>query len=108
MKTARAYSDVHAFVGEVYDVVAQIPPGRVMSYGQIAQLICRPDHARQVGNALKAAPAHMHLPCHRVVGSTGRTAPGWFEQRELLEREGIVFKKNGCVDISRFRWKVDD
>ena len=55
------------FDAEVYSVVAQIPAGRVTTYGQIARLIGMPGYARRVGHALAAAPAG--LPCHRVVNS---------------------------------------
>ena len=66
--TGRAFDD------EVYAVVAQIPAGKIVSYKQIARLIGMPDHARRVGRAMASAPAG--LPCHRVVNSAGRTAPG--------------------------------
>mgnify|MGYP000270190502 FL=1 len=79
------------FDAEVYSVVAQIPAGRVTTYGQIARLIGMPGYARRVGHALAAAPAG--LPCHRVVNSAGRTAPHWTEQRPMLEAEGVRFRK---------------
>ena len=91
------------FDAEVYAVVAEIPAGRVVSYKQIARLIGMPDHARRVGRALAEAPAG--LPCHRVVNSQGRTAPGWTRQRELLEAEGVLFRANGRVDLSASGWK---
>ena len=86
------------FDAEVYDVVAQIPAGRVATYGQIARLIGMPGYARRVGRAMAQAPAG--LPCHRVVNAAGRTAPGWTAQRELLETEGVRFRRNGCVDLA--------
>ena len=91
------------FDAEVYSVVAQIPAGRVTTYGQIARLIGMPGYARRVGHALAAAPAG--LPCHRVVNSAGRTAPHWPEQRPMVEAEGVRFRKNGCVDLTRSGWK---
>ena len=94
------------FQQEVYDVVAAIPRGRVTTYGQVARLAGRPQCSRMVGHALHHLPAQLHLPCHRVVNSQGRTAPGWEQQRSLLEREGLQFKKNGCVDLKRFQWDV--
>ena len=45
------------------------------------------------------------IPCHRVVNSAGRTAPHWTEQRPMLEAEGVRFRKNGCVDLTRSGWK---
>ena len=90
--------DKTSFGEEVYSVVASIPPGRVLTYGQIAYLI--------VGQAMHNAPEGQNLPCHRVVNSQGRLAPFWPEQRELLEKEGTVFKKNGCVDIKASGWEI--
>ena len=58
-------------------------------------------HGRQ---AMFNAPRELNLPCHRVVNSQGRLAPNWTEQRELLEKEGIAFKKNGCVDLKKHIW----
>ncbi|HAY73588.1 MAG TPA: cysteine methyltransferase, partial [Ruminococcaceae bacterium] len=46
------------------------------------------------------------FPCHRVVNGSGRTAPGWTEQRSLLESEGVEFKPNGCVDMKKFQWEI--
>lgn len=92
------------FDAEVYAVVAQIPAGRIVSYKQIARLIGFPRHARRVARALAAAPAG--LPCHRVVNSAGRTAPGWARQRELLEAEGVRFKAGGCADTTACGWEV--
>ena len=77
--------------------------GKIVSYKQIARLIGMPDHARRGGRAMASAPAE--LPCHRVVNSAGRTAPGWPQQRELLEKEGVRFKANGCADVVRFMWE---
>ena len=87
------------FDAEVYDIVAQIPAGRVATYGQLARLVGMPGYARRVGRALAAAPKG--LPCHRVVNAAGRTAPGWTQQRELLEAEGVRFRPGGCVDLAQ-------
>ncbi|MCF0114717.1 MAG: MGMT family protein, partial [Erysipelotrichaceae bacterium] len=43
-------------------------------------------------------------PCHRVVNSNGRLVPGWDEQKELLEEEGITLKANNCVDLNKYQW----
>lgn len=90
----------------VYDIVKEIPAGNVVTYGQIARLAGYPQASRRVGQALFHAPDERRLPCHRVVNSSGRLAPGWYEeQRRLLEAEGVAFKKNGCVDVARCAWK---
>ena len=92
------------FYTEVYNIVKEIPEGNVVTYGQLAKLARRPQCSRMVGQAMFNAPRELNLPCHRVVNSQGRLAPNWTEQRELLEKEGIAFKKNGCVDLKKHIW----
>lgn len=93
-----------AIVKAVFSVVAAIPPGKVATYGQIAWAIGRPKNARLVGRVLSRAEWYGDFPCHRVVNHAGRTAPGWPEQRALLEAEGVAFLPNGHVDLKRFLW----
>ena len=90
-------------IREALDIADSIPPGRVMSYGQIAELMGRPKNARLVGKIMSMQDRVGDHPCHRVVNSAGRTVPGWTEQRDLLEAEGVEFKENGNVDMRRFR-----
>ena len=92
-----------SLIREALAIADSIPPGRVMSYGQIAALMGRPKNARLVGKIMSMQDRFGNHPCHRVVNSAGRTVPGWTKQRELLEAEGVEFKANGNVDISRFR-----
>ena len=89
---------------EILSVVEEIPEGCVASYGQIASLIGRDKNARLVGRVLSLAEYYGQYPCHRVVNRAGRTAPHWYEQRSLLESEGVTFKKDGCVDMKKHRW----
>ena len=98
--------DIEEFRKEVYNVVASIPSGRVLSYGQIAWLVGCPRHARLIGKVLHGVSETENLPCHRVVNGNGRTAPCWEEQRGLLEAEGITFRANGCVDMRKWQWKL--
>ena len=93
------------FIYEILSVVEEIPEGCVASYGQIAKLIGRDKNSRLVGKVLSRAEWYGEYPCHRVVNRVGRTAPGWWEQRLLLEDEGVQFKKNGCVDMKNYQWK---
>lgn len=90
---------------EILSAVSEIPPGKVASYGQIARLIGRERNARLVGKVLSAAKQYGEYPCHRVVNSIGRLAPGFRDQRLLLEQEGVGFLPNGCVDLKHFRWE---
>lgn len=97
--------DTQQFQIEIYSIVKQIPAGRVVTYGQLARLAGKPQCSRMAGHALSCVPPEMRLPCHRVVNSQGRTAPGWEEQVRLLEAEGVSFKKNGCVDLKKSTWE---
>ncbi len=93
-------------VYEILSVVAEIPPGRVASYGQIARLTGRDRSARLVGRVLSMAGFYGQFPCHRVVNHAGRLAPRFFEQESLLRGEGVGFLPNGCVDMKRHRWEA--
>lgn len=93
------------FFERVYAVVKNIPAGKVMTYGQVAQLIGTRD-ARKVGYALHANKNNI-VPCHRVVNRDGKLAEnfafnGRDEQQRRLEAEGIVFNKDGFVDLSKY------
>ncbi|MGN0708680.1 MAG: MGMT family protein [Anaerovoracaceae bacterium] len=90
---------------EILSVVEEIPEGRVATYGQIARLIGLDRNARLVGRVLRDSHIYGDYPCHRVVNHCGRLAPGWPEQAELLLREGVELKENGCVDLKKYQWK---
>lgn len=89
---------------EILSAVEEIPEGKVASYGQIARLIDREKNSRLVGKVLSMAEYYGKYPCQRVVNSAGRLAPGFDEQRSLLENEGVEFKENGCVDMKKYGW----
>lgn len=91
----------------VLDVADNVPAGCVVTYGQIAQLIGREKNSRMVGKILSMADRYGDHPCHRVVNHQGRTVPGWFEQRALLEAEGIEFNDKGRVDLRKYQWKPE-
>lgn len=97
----------------VYEVVRRIPPGRVLTYGDVAALAGMPDSALLVGYALHALPEHTTVPWHRVINhrgaiSTGRAWPGGeLVQRTLLEREGVAFDAAGRTSLARYRWRPD-
>lgn len=100
-----------AFNDQVYEVVRQIPMGRVASYGQVARMVGRPRNARFVGYVLHANPEPGVIPCHRVVFKDGSLAPGFAfggkdAQRRLLEAEGIGFLDDERVDMARFAWEA--
>jgi methylated-DNA-protein-cysteine methyltransferase-like protein len=90
----------------VWQVVLDIPSGHVLTYGDVARLSGMPRYARRVSQAMRWAPGDMQLPWHRVINAQGRISlPKDSEdgrhQKELLEREGVVFVK-GRVDLERY------
>lgn len=103
-----------AYYEQAWNLVRQIPPGRVASYGQIALMIPPPLGVdfdsykafgpRWVGGAMAACPDD--VPWQRVINSQGKISerPGAERQRELLEQEGVVFVKDK-VDFKKYGWK---
>ncbi len=92
----------------IYDVVRQIPRGKVASYGQVAALAGNRRWARVVGYALHVNPDEEGIPCYRVVTKDGCVSGafafgGRNRQIELLEADGIGFI-DGHVDMERFQW----
>ncbi|MGH7896386.1 MAG: MGMT family protein [Candidatus Binatia bacterium] len=105
--SARPPSD--SFYREVRRMVRRIPRGKVVTYGQLAAILGRPRAARAVGSALRrlSGPLAREVPWHRVLNAAGRVSfrdDSWPElQREILEREGVRFRR-GAVDLKRARW----
>lgn len=92
----------------IYDVVKQIPKGKVATYGQVASLAGNRKWARVVGYALHANPDPEHIPCHRVVNRLGEVSEafafgGENEQIKLLQKEGVALNGNR-VDLEKYRW----
>jgi len=99
------------FYQRVYKVVAEIPYGRVTSYGAIARYLGVESGARMVGYALNnynSQDLGFFIPAHRVLNRLGQlTGRVHFEgdtMKERLEQEGIIFKSEYTVDIERYYW----
>lgn len=95
---------------KIYDVVKQIPKGKVATYGLVALLAGNPRLARVVGYALHVNPEPGVIPCHRVVNRKGEVSVafafgGENMQRILLSEEGIEFTPDGKVDLNEYLWK---
>jgi methylated-DNA-protein-cysteine methyltransferase-like protein len=91
----------------VYKIVTQIPPGKVMAYGQIAELIPKCT-ARMVGYALSATADELDIPWWRVVNSQLKISlPGahYNLQKKLLMEEGIVFSTSGKM-AEKYRFEI--
>ncbi|KAI0704787.1 MGMT family protein [Earliella scabrosa] len=108
--------DGDQFHAAVYNVVRQIPPQRVTSYGHIAKLIGMPSYSRHVGQALKFLDpnANAPVPWHRVLSSSGVISSrgpgtdGASRQRDALVAEGVdvVTTRAGDfkVDLGQYGW----
>ncbi len=90
----------------IYDLVARVPAGKVVTYGQIAMALGMPHGARVVGWAMRSCPEG--IPWHRVVNSRGemgvRDPTGSQLQRSLLAEEGIEFGLGGKIDLKIYSW----
>ncbi|MFQ6677327.1 MAG: MGMT family protein [Fidelibacterota bacterium] len=91
----------------IYQIVCQIPSGKVATYGQIAMMVgCT---ARQVGRAMAATPIKSGIPWQRVINSQGKIStrsdghPSSL-QNSILVSEGITFDKYGKTDFHLFGW----
>ncbi|MEM9087334.1 MAG: MGMT family protein [Cyanobacteria bacterium P01_F01_bin.53] len=98
---------------KIYDVVRQIPYGKVATYGQIADLAGLIGKPRVVGYALhRVTTASEDIPWHRVINAKGKVSRSSLRdgnddlQQLLLEKEGITFIK-GKLDLNIYRWKPD-
>lgn len=94
---------------KIYEQVKKIPYGKVATYGLIAELAGNRHWSQVVGYALHVNPDPKNIPCYRVVNRFGETSGsfafgGSDVQRNLLEKEGIVFTKDGKVDLSLYMW----
>jgi len=94
----------NSFFAGVYEIVSRVPPGKVVSYGQIACMLGRPRAARMVGWAMRSCPDS--LPWQRVVMADGAVTGGGCAElrRAMLESEGVPFLPDGRADIAGCRW----
>lgn len=93
---------------KIYDVVKQIPQGKVATYGQVAALAGNRHWSRVVGYALHANPSQGTIPCYRVVNREGRLSEAFVfgginQQKLLLEQDGIEVNEN-FVDLAKYQW----
>jgi methylated-DNA-protein-cysteine methyltransferase-like protein len=91
----------------VWAIVKRVPRGRVVTYGQLSEMIEHRLTPVGIGWAIRAAPEES-IPWHRVVNSRGgvstdREHPGL--QRAMLEAEGVAFDGEGLIDLTRAGWR---
>ncbi len=109
--------DQQGYYEQVWHLVRQVPQGKVVTYGQVAQMIPAPVgidqqeyqafSPRWVGGAMAACPDD--VPWQRVINAQGKISkrPGAERQRQLLEAEGVPFVKDK-VDLKAYQWRGPD
>ena len=100
------------FFEQVWEVVRQIPPGRVTSYGAIASFLGHPRSARTVGYAMNASHAFADVPAHRVVKRNGLLSGKMHfssptEMEDRLKNEGLKIVDNQIVDFQNHFWNPE-
>jgi len=102
--------DKNNFFKDVYEVVRQIPKGRVTSYGAIANYLGVKSGARMVGWAMNSSfTEEEYVPAHRVVNRLGLlTGKHHFkdpnEMDRLLQKEGLVIENDKILDLEKYFW----
>lgn len=98
-----------SFFDKVYEVVKQIPPGRVTSYGAIARYLGSSGSSRMVGWALNNSHKLEEIPAQRVVNRLGMLTGkhhfgGTMAMQQLLENEGVEIKENQVQNFTELFW----
>ena len=101
-----------SFFERVYEIVRQIPEGKVTSYGAIAKALGTARSARMVGWAMNASHNLEDVPAHRVVNRIGiLSGKHHFEgtnlMQQLLENEGIQVVDNQIIDFEKHFWEPE-
>ena len=91
---------------KIYDLLRQIPRGKVVTYGKLAEMLGNKTWARTVGNALHVNPDGDKYPCYKVVNAKGKLSHaydfgGLQAQQRRLEADGIGVE-NGKVDLNKY------
>lgn len=99
------------FTQRVVAIIAGIPPGKVMTYGQIAALAGSPRGTRQVVRILHSMSKKYKLPWHRVINGKGKIAlpeeESFTVQKMFLEAEGVAVSEAGEVDLAVYQYNVE-
>ncbi len=96
-------------VEAIYQCLRHVPPGKVVTYGQLAKLAGLSSAARFVGTTLKKLPKDTQLPWFRVINAQGKISfpedhPHYSRQKHLLEKDGVEFYGNK-VSLSQYQWQ---
>jgi methylated-DNA-protein-cysteine methyltransferase-like protein len=107
-EAGRAEQESPTYRERVYEIVRRIPAGRVMTYGQIADILGEGYTPRTIGYVMHAADEEK-VPWQRVINSQGACSTGRVvlppdKQQRMLEAEGIEFDARARCDLGRYRW----
>ena len=91
---------------KLYELLCEIPRGKVVTYGKLAEMLGDRKWTRAVGNALHSNPDGDKYPCYKVINSKGELSPayafgGIIEQKRRLEAEEIAVD-GGKVDLKKY------
>ncbi len=105
-------TDERAYREKVYEIVRRIPSGRVMTYGQIAEILGEGYTPRTVGYVMHAAETEK-VPWQRVINAQGACSTGRMTvpvdlQQSMLEAEGVRFNEKGRCDLKEYLWFPED
>ena len=104
----KAEDKMNPFTKSTIDIIQSIPEGRIMTYGQIANLAGNSRGARQVVRVLHSMSHSYNLPWHRVINAKGEIAikddESHFVQVALLKSEGIEIDENERINIEKYRY----
>ena len=97
---------------KVYEIVNEIPVGRVMTYGQIAEILGDGYTPRTIGFVMHAADTQ-NVPWQRVINSQGACSTGRMTvpvnlQQSILEAEGVIFNDKERCDLKIYRWSPEN
>ncbi|MHA1647145.1 MAG: MGMT family protein [Promethearchaeota archaeon] len=102
---------MNEFTKKIIDLLHQIPPGKVVTYGILAKMAGSPRAARQVSWILHSSSQKYNLPWHRVISSQGKLSmkdlADCEEQANLLENEGIEVLPGFKINLMRYLWNVN-
>lgn len=98
------------FTKKVMQQINNIPAGKVATYKQIAELAGKPQGSRGVAWILHSCSTTYKLPWHRVINSMGKISfepqtHNFRQQKRRLEKEGVIFSRDGQLDLAKFQWK---
>jgi len=96
------------FTSRLLEIMKDIPYGKVITYGRVADIAGNPRASRQVAWVLNVYSHKYNLPWHRIINSRGmislKKGQGFELQKALLEAEGILVEDNGSINLKKYLW----